>query len=120
MREIDAPNTDMADTRAMPTMRADAVCAVRRGLRIEFSRPSRPGIPVRRATGRPIALASGRAKPGATMEVPTKMPSAPRPTRATTGTDEPDGEQDCAGAEDGSASGRAAPGGDLGYRPGGP
>ena len=40
----DAPNTAIVDTRARPTIRADAVWAVRRGLRIEFSRPSLPGV----------------------------------------------------------------------------
>ena len=53
-RDNDAPNTAMAETSASPTIRADAVWAVRRGLRMEFSRPSRPEVPNRRARGRPM------------------------------------------------------------------
>jgi len=58
-RETEAPNTDIAATRARPTMSAAAVWAVRRGLRMEFSRPSLPGSPSTRASGRPITLDSG-------------------------------------------------------------
>ena len=61
-------------------MSAEAVWAVRRGLRMEFSRPSWPGSPSNRASGRPIALASGRATAGASMATPTKMHTAPTPT----------------------------------------
>ena len=57
----DAPNTAMADTSANPTISAEAVWAVRRGLRIEFSRPSRPDVPSMRASGRPRKLDIGRA-----------------------------------------------------------
>jgi hypothetical protein len=38
--ESEAPSTAIADTSAMPTISAAAVWAVRRGLRIEFSRPN--------------------------------------------------------------------------------
>ena len=62
--DSDAPNTAMAETRARPTISADAVWAVRRGLRMEFSRPSRPEMPSRRASGRPMTLAMGRATAG--------------------------------------------------------
>ena len=72
-RDREAPNTAMAETRASPTIRADDVCAVRRGLRMEFSRPSRPEVPSRRASGRPMTLAMGRATAGASMATPTKM-----------------------------------------------
>ena len=41
--DSEAPKTAIAETRARPTIRAEAVCAVRRGLRMEFSRPSLPG-----------------------------------------------------------------------------
>ena len=54
--DADAPNTAMAETRASLTIRADAVWAVRRGLRMEFSRPSLPAIPIVRASGRPMTL----------------------------------------------------------------
>ena len=69
-RDTDAPKTDIAATRARPTISAEAVWAVRRGLRIEFSRPSLPGSPSSRASGRPITLDSGRAMAGARMAVP--------------------------------------------------
>ena len=78
--DSEAPNTAMADTRASPTISAAAVCAVRRGLRMEFSRPSRPEVPSRRASGRPMTLAMGRATAGASIATPTKMSTAPRPT----------------------------------------
>ncbi len=84
-RESEAPNTAMAETRASPTISADEVCAVRRGLRMEFSRPSRPDIPSRRAPGRPMTLAMGRATAGASMATPTKIKTAPRPTSAMAG-----------------------------------
>ncbi len=61
-------------------MSADAVWAVRRGLRIEFSRPRRPDIPRRRASGRPNTLDIGRATAGASRATPMKISTAPRPT----------------------------------------
>ena len=61
-------------------MRAEEVWAVRRGLRIEFSRPSLPEIPSRRARGRPMTLAMGRATTGASMPMPMKTATAPSPT----------------------------------------
>ena len=70
----------MVDTSAIPTSSAEAVWAVRRGLRIEFSRPSFPAIPKRRASGRPITLAMGRATTGASMPMPMNTANAPRPT----------------------------------------
>ena len=44
-RDTEAPNTDIAATRARPTMSAEAVWAVRRGLRMEFSRPELARFP---------------------------------------------------------------------------
>ena len=84
-RDSEAPKTDIAATRARPTMSAEAVWAVRRGLRIEFSRPSLPGSPRTRASGRPITLDSGRARAGASTAVPMKMATAPRPTSPMAG-----------------------------------
>ena len=72
-RDSDAPNTAMAETRASPTINADAVWAVRRGLRIEFSRPNRPDIPSTRLSGRPMTLDIGRATAGASLATPTKI-----------------------------------------------
>ncbi len=87
--DSDAPKTAMAETRASPTISAADVCAVRRGLRMEFSRPSRPEVPSRRASGRPMALAMGRATAGASMATPTKISTAPRPTSPMAGTVNP-------------------------------
>src|ERR1039458_5626764 len=53
-RDSEAPNTAMAETSASPTISAADVWAVRRGLRMEFSRPSRPEVPSIRASGRPM------------------------------------------------------------------
>jgi hypothetical protein len=70
-------------------MSAEAVCAVRLGLRMEFSRPSQPGVPSSAASGRPSRPDSGRAIAGASIATPTKMHTAPAPTIATTGLDSP-------------------------------
>ncbi len=83
--ETDAPNTAMTETKASPTIKAEAVWAVRRGLRMEFSRPRRPDTPSRRASGRPITLDIGRATAGARRATPTKISSAPIPTSAMAG-----------------------------------
>ena len=107
--EADAPNTAIAETRARPTMSADAVCAVRRGLRIEFSRPSLPGAPSTRASGRPITLESGRATAGASMVAPTKMTAAPAPTSAMAGAESPTATQDGTYYENGRAPEEPAP-----------
>jgi hypothetical protein len=79
----------MVDTSAIPTRSAEAVWAVRRGLRIEFSRPSFPEIPNRRARGRPITLAIGRATTGASIPMPMNTAKAPRPTSWIAGFDSP-------------------------------
>ena len=93
-RDSEAPKTAMAETRASPTMSADAVWAVRRGLRMEFSRPSRPEMPSRRASGRPMTLAIGRATAGARRATPTKISTAPRPTSAMAGSVSPTASSD--------------------------
>ena len=79
----------MVETSASPTMSADAVCAVRRGLRMEFSRPSFPDIPNSRASGRPITLAIGRATTGASIPIPMKRATAPSPTSWMAGLESP-------------------------------
>ena len=78
--DSEAPKTAMVETRARPTIRADEVWAVRRGLRMEFSRPNRPAVPSREARGRPSTLAIGRATRGASMPIPRKTAMAPNPT----------------------------------------
>ena len=79
----EAPSTAIVDTSAIPIIRAAAVWAVRRGLRIEFSRPSLPGTPSTAASGRPSALDSGRATTGASMPAAMNTASAPTPTSPT-------------------------------------
>ena len=92
--DSDAPNTAIAETRASPTMSAEAVCAVRRGLRMEFSRPSLPGVAEQSASGRPITLDSGRAAAGASMATPMKTQTAPSADELrSAGFDSPTAEQ---------------------------
>ncbi len=64
-------------TTPKPIMRAAAVAAVRAGLRVAFSRASRPLLPAKRAAGQPITLARGRTTYLATMATATKMSTAP-------------------------------------------
>ena len=71
--DSEAPNTAIAETRAKPTMSAAAVWAVRRGLRMEFSRPSLPATPSSRGSGRPITLDSGRARAGDSVATPMAL-----------------------------------------------
>ena len=78
--DSEAPKTAIAETRARPTMRAAAVWAVRRGLRMEFSRPSFPATPSSRGSGRPITLTSGRATAGESVATPRNSAAAPSPT----------------------------------------
>ena len=78
--DSEAPKTAMVDTRARPTISADDVWAVRRGLRMEFSRPSFPEMPNSAARGRPSTLDTGRATRGASIPMPRKTATAPTPT----------------------------------------
>ena len=75
------PRTPPAATSASPTMRADAVAAVRRGLRRAFSRESRPVVPQIRGSGRPMAATAGRLANGLSTATPRKTSSAPMPTQ---------------------------------------
>ena len=81
----DAPRTAIVDTSASPIISAAAVCAVRRGLRIEFSRPSFPGVPSNQASGRPRAPESGRATTGTSIATAMNTSTAPTPTSAIVG-----------------------------------
>ena len=93
-RDSEAPKTAIAETSARPTMRADAVCAVRRGLRMEFSRPSRPDMPSRRASGRPMTLDIGRATAGASRATPDEDQDGPEPDQGDGRGRQPDGQRD--------------------------
>ena len=55
-----AAKTATKTTSARPTISAADVVAVRAGLRIAFSRASRPGSSKASASGRPTAPATGR------------------------------------------------------------
>ena len=77
---IDAPSVAMAATTARPTISADAVAAVRRGLRAAFSWPSRPVMPVRRGRGEPMARARPPATNGASVATPMNVSAEPAPT----------------------------------------
>ncbi len=70
-------------TRASPIISAAAVEAVRRGLRIAFSRASLPGWPAQRANGQPSSRASGRATSGLSTPTPRKITTAPPATLAS-------------------------------------
>ena len=56
---------------------------------MEFSRPSLPDIPRMPANGRPSALDIGRATTGASMPMPMKTATAPRPTNWMAGFSSP-------------------------------
>ncbi len=69
-----------APTRAVPIMSALAVAAVRRGLRSEFCRASRPTVPASATDGTEISHTTGRAMSGAAIATPKNTPSTPPPT----------------------------------------
>ena len=75
----DAENTPMLTTKVRPIIRAVAVDAVRRGLRIAFCRARSPGTP-RSRSGQPIAAASGRAATGARVMTPIRAAGTPSPS----------------------------------------
>src|SRR3970282_2859294 len=68
----DSPNTATNTTNPRPIIRADAVAAVRRGLRIAFSRPSLPGTPARRI-GAPRVPDTGLAISGVRLATPLNV-----------------------------------------------
>ncbi len=77
----DAAKMATIATSPNPIISADAVEAVRRGLRMAFSRPSLPWTPSPRM-GAPIAAAIGLATKGDRMAIPTNVAAAPAPMRA--------------------------------------
>ena len=74
-----AAKIDANVTSATPIMSAAAVTAVRPGWRTEFSRASRPVMPVARSIGRPMTVASGRTSRGESSATPMKVSAAPPP-----------------------------------------
>ena len=72
--------TEMNPTRPTPIMSADAVVAVRLGLRMAFSRAIRLATPPKRAIGHPSSRAIGPAVTGPTTVNPMNTRKAPKPT----------------------------------------
>ena len=68
---IPAASTETSVTSVTPIISADAVDAVRDGLRIELPRASRPGAPPQRAAGQPRTRAIGGTSVGASIATPT-------------------------------------------------
>ena len=81
--EADAATMVMNPTSPTPIISAAAVAEVRLGLRMAFSRASRPEMPRTRGSGQARAPASGRATTGPSTATPRKVRAAPSPTRAT-------------------------------------
>ena len=73
--------TVMPVIRVRPIIRAEAVAAVRRGLRTEFCRASLPETPKTRRTGAAAAI-SGRDSSGVRTKTPMISSTAPRPIGA--------------------------------------
>ncbi len=80
----DSPTTSVVATRASPIIRADAVDAVRRGLRTALRAATRDGTPDPR-NGAPIAATTGPDRKRATPATPRNTSSAPSATPCTLG-----------------------------------
>ena len=74
---IEAAKTVMPATSATPTIRADAVRAVRFGLRMEFLLAKTPVVPTKLGRGEPITPATGRAINGPRTNSPMKSSGTP-------------------------------------------
>ncbi len=79
----EAANTVIPPTSATPIISADAVAAVRRGLRMAFSRASCPRAPVSRGSTSPRTRTTGRASTGLRVATPRNPASAPSRTIGT-------------------------------------
>ena len=73
----------MNPTRPTPIISADALAAVRLGLRMAFSRASLPVTPRSRGSGAPIARLSGSEIVRPSTDTPKKTSSTPTPTIRT-------------------------------------
>ena len=76
----DAANTETNATSPSPIISADAVDAVRRGFRLAFSPPSRPGA--ERRNGRPITAASPRGEQRRQLRDPEERQRRAKPDEA--------------------------------------
>lgn len=77
---VEAASIAMNPTRPTPIINADAVAAVRFGLRIAFSRASSPEMPRTSGNGAPMNRLSGSATVRPSTDTPKKTSSAPSPT----------------------------------------
>ena len=77
---VDWPSTAIVVTRARPIISADAVAAVRRGLRRAFSLASRPTVPNTRGYPPAIAVTMGLPMTGLSSATPMKTASTPPPS----------------------------------------
>ena len=73
----------MNPTRPTPIISADALAAVRLGLRMAFSRANWPVTPRSRGSGAPTARLSGSDDVRPSTDTPKKTSSAPTPTTRT-------------------------------------
>ena len=80
-----ADSTVTKVTSASPIISADAVEAVRCGLRMVLSRASSPIVPAIRVAGQPSQVASRGTMRADSSATPTKINTAPRPMRMSTG-----------------------------------
>ena len=78
----DEPNVVNRATTAVPTISAEALEAMRRGLRIALRRARRPVKPRASPAPAPSTAADGRATTGPRTTNPTSMARAPSPARA--------------------------------------
>jgi hypothetical protein len=72
----------MKPTSPTPIISAEALDAVRLGLRMAFSRASAPAVPRRRGSGAPSALLNGSDTVRPRADTPKNTSSTPRPTTA--------------------------------------
>jgi hypothetical protein len=80
---VEAARMEMKPMRATPIISADAVAAVRFGLRMAFSRARFPVTPRRPGSGAPMARLSGRAMVRPRTDTPKNTSRTPSPTRAS-------------------------------------
>ena len=78
----DEPNVVNRATTAVPTISAEALDAMRRGLRIALRRARRPVKPRVALAPAPSTAAAGRATTGPSTTAPTSTPRAPSPAWA--------------------------------------
>ena len=79
---VEAARMVMNPTTPTPIISAEALAAVRLGLRIAFSRASSPVMPRRRGSGAPSTRLSGSEMVRPSTETPRNTSTAPTPTTA--------------------------------------